>query len=169
MEKPSPTDQRLLIAIVGDKARLDIKARGVWNPTQDAFLDVRVFHPNAPCYRSKDTATIHKQHEAAKKREYNQRVQNVKHGVFTPLVFSTTGSMGKEGTTFYKRLADMLSRKQEKPYSIVMGWIRCRLSFAIIRSAIMCIRGTRSAFAKPIYEGNLTLAAAEGQTPREEL
>ncbi len=128
-----------------------------------AFLDVRVFHPNAPCYRSKDTATIHKQHEAAKKREYNQRVQNVEHGVFTPLVFSTTGSTGKEGTTLYKRLADMLSRK---PYSIVMGWIRCQLSFAIIRSAIMCLRGTRSAFAKPIYEGNLTLAAAEGQTPR---
>ena len=34
---------------------------------------------------------------------------------------------------------------------------------------LMCIRGTRSAFAKPIFEGNLTLAAAEGQTPREEL
>ncbi len=47
-----------------------------------------------------------------------------------------------------------------------MGWIRCRLSFAIIRSAL---RGTRSAFAKLIYEGNLTLAAAEGQTPTEEL
>ncbi len=113
-------------------------------------------------------ADIHKQHEAAKKREYNQRVLNVEHGVFTPLVFSTTGSIGKEGTTFYKRLADMLSRKQEKPYSVVMGWMRCRLSFAIIRSAVMCIRGTRSAFGKPIYEGDLTLAVAEGQTPSEE-
>ncbi len=153
MEKPSPTDQRLLIAIVGDKARLDIKARGVWNPTQDAFLDVRVFHPNAPCYRSKDTATIHKQHEAAKKREYNQRVQNVKHGVFTPLVFSTTGSMGKEGTTFYKRLADMLSRKHQenkKNHTLLSwDWIRCRLSFAIIRSAIMCIRGTTNLRREP--------------------
>ena len=74
-------------AIVGDEARLDIKARGFWNPTQDAFLDVRVFHPNALCYRSKDTATIHKQHEAAKKENTSS---NVEHGVFTPLVFSTT-------------------------------------------------------------------------------
>ncbi len=32
----------------------------------------------------------------------------------------------------------------------------------------MCIRGTRSAFGKPIYEGNLTLAAAEGRTPTDE-
>ena len=75
--------------------------------------------------------------EAAKKREYDQRVQNVEYSVFTPLVFSTTGSMGKEGTTFYKRLADMLSRKQEKPYSVVMGSMRCRLSFAITRSSVL--------------------------------
>ena len=155
-------------AIVGAEARLDVKARGFWNPIQDAFFDVRVFHPNAPYYRSKDIATVYKQHEQAKKREYNQRVQNVEHGVFTPLVFSITGSMGKEGTTFYKRLADLLSRKQEKPYSVVMGWLRCRLSFAILRSAIMCIRGTRSAFGRPINVENLTLAPAEGQTPHEE-
>ncbi len=76
--------------------------------------------------------------------------------------------MGKEGTMFYKRLANMLSRKQERPYSVVMGWMRCRLSFAIIRSAIMCIRGTRSTFGRPIYEGDLTLAAAEGRTPSDE-
>ncbi len=59
----------------------------------------------------------------------------------------------------------MLSRKQERPYSVVMGWVRCRLSFAIIRSAI---RGTRSTFGRPIYEGDLTLAAAEGRTPSDE-
>ena len=149
------------------EARLDIKARGFWNLTQDAYFDVRVFHPNAPCYRSKDVAAVYKQHESAKKREYNQRVQNVEHGVFTPLVFTTTGSMGSEGTTFYKRLADMLSHKQEKPYSVVMGWLRCRLSFAILRSAIMCIRGTRSSFGRPVNEGNLILAVVEGQIPTE--
>ena len=108
-------------AIVGAEARLDIKARGFLNLAQDAYFDVRVFHPNAPCYRSRDLVSVCKQHESAKKREYNQRIQNVEHGVFTPLVFTTTGSMGREGTTFYKRLADMLSHKQEKPYSVVMG------------------------------------------------
>ena len=150
-------------AILGADACLDIKARGFWNLAQDADFDVSVFHPNAPCYRSKDVAAVCKQHETAKKREYNQRVQKVEHGVFTPLVFTTTGSMGKEGTTFYKRLADMLSHKQEKPYSVVMGWLRCRLSFAVLRSAIMCIRGTRSSFDHPVNEQNLTLAFSEGQ------
>ena len=35
--------------------------------------------------------------------------------VFTPLVFTTTGSMGREAPTFYKRLANMLSPNQQKP------------------------------------------------------
>ncbi len=87
--------------------------------------------------------------------------KSLKRSNITPLVFSTTGSIGKEGTTFYKRLADMLPRKQERPYSVVMGWIRCRLSFAIILFAITCIKGIQSTFGKPIYEGNLALAAAD--------
>ena len=154
-------------ANVSAEARLDIKARGFWNSTQDAYFDVRVFHPNAPCYRSRDLAAVYKQHESAKKREYNQRVQNVEQGVFTPLVLTTTGSMGREASTFYKRLANMLSQKQDKPYSMVMGWLRCRLSFAILRSAIMCIRGTRSSFGRPLNEENLTLATTEGQIQHE--
>ena len=101
-------------ANVGDEARLDIKAHSFWNPIQDAFFYVSIFHPNAPCYRSKETAAIYRQHDSAKKREYNQRIQDVENGVFTPLVFSTSGGMGREGSTFYKRLADLLSQKQEK-------------------------------------------------------
>ena len=154
-------------ANVTAEARLDIKACGFWNSTQDAYFDVRVFHPNAPCYRSRDLAAVYKQHESAKKREYNQRVLNVEQGVFTPLVFTTTGSMAREASTFYKRLANLLSHKQEKPYSMVMGWLRCRLSFAILCSAIMCIRGTRSSFGRPVNEEDLTLAFTEGQVPHE--
>ena len=154
-------------ANVSAEARLDIKARGFWNSTQDAYFDVRVFHPNATCYRSRDLAAVYKQHESAKKREYNQRVQNVEQGVFTPLVLTTTGSMGREASTFYKRLANMLSQKQDKPYSMVMGWLKCRLSFTILRSAIMCIRGTRSSFGRPLNEENLTLVSTEGQVQHE--
>ena len=35
-------------------------------------------------------------------------------------------------------------------YGEIMGWIRCRLSFALVRSAIMCIRGARSRLHSPI-------------------
>ena len=82
----------------------------------------------------------------------------MEHGVFTPLVLSATGGMGREAAIFYKRLADGISRKEHKEYSVVMGWIRCRLSFAILRSAILCIRGSRSSRHRPVHELNITLA-----------
>ena len=44
-------------------------------------------------------------------KDYGQQVHDVECGVFTPQVFSTTGSMGLEETTFYKHLADMIFQK----------------------------------------------------------
>ena len=80
--------------------------------------------------------------------------------VFTPLVFSTTGGMGREAATFYKRLADKIARKEGKNVPTVMGWLRCRLSFAILRSAILCIRGSRSSRHRPTRD--IALATSEG-------
>ena len=108
-------------AITDDGARLDIRARGFWAAAQDAYFDVRVFHPNAPSNCSGSISAAYKKHEDIKKRAYGQRVREIEHGVFTPLVFSTTGGMGREATTFYKRLADKLAWKQQKPYSVVMS------------------------------------------------
>ena len=71
-----------------DGARLDIRARDFWNEAQDAFFDVRVFHPNASSYRSMSLQGAFRRHEQAKKREYGERVREVEHGVFTPLVLS---------------------------------------------------------------------------------
>ena len=69
-----------------------------------------------------------------KKRSYDQRIREVEHSTFTPLVLSSTGGMGKAATTFYKRLSSMLSEKRDVPYSTMIGWIRCRLSFALLRA-----------------------------------
>ena len=33
--------------ITTDDSRLDVRARGFWSAAQDAYFDVRVFHPNA--------------------------------------------------------------------------------------------------------------------------
>ncbi len=35
-------------------------------------------------------------------------------------------------------------------YSIVMGWLWCRLSFSLLRTSIMCIRGARSSSGHPV-------------------
>ena len=79
-----------------------------------------------------------------KKRAYDQRVQEVEHATFTPLVFSATGGLGIQANTFYKRLASLLAEKWDHPYSSTLCWLRCRLGFSLLRSSILSIRGARS-------------------------
>ena len=75
---------------------------------------------------------------------YEKRVREIEHGSFTPLVLSASGGFAKEATNFYKRLASKLAEKWDHSYSLTMNWLRCTLSFALLRSAIQCIRGARS-------------------------
>ena len=51
-------------------ARLDIHARGFWEPQRSAFFDVRVCHPNAESYRDLEPQQIYRLHENEKKRQY---------------------------------------------------------------------------------------------------
>ena len=82
---------------------------------------------------------------------------------FTPLVFSTSGGMSGCTNVFYKRLGYLLSLKNKLEYSNVMTWLRCRLSFSLLRSAIACLRGARSHRGCPANYGALDLALIEGQ------
>jgi len=59
-------------------------------------------------------------HGANKKCEYAQRIWEIEHGVFTPLILSASGGMALEAT-IYKWLAKKLSAKREEHYSVVMG------------------------------------------------
>ena len=76
-----------------------------------------------------------------KKREYDQRVREVEHGSFSPLVFSTSGGMGPTANVVYKRIASMIAQKHDKTYSKTL---HCKLSYSLLCSAIMCIREARS-------------------------
>ena len=124
----------------------DIKSNGFWRHGQDAYFDVRVTHVNATTNRNRDTADIFREHELAKKREYLQRVLEIQHGSFTPLVMGTNGGMGEECKKFITHLANKLASKQHEQYSDVITWIRTKLSFEILKSTILCIRGSRTPY-----------------------
>ena len=94
--------------------------------------------------KSSSLSATYCRHEQEKRRAYEERVKEVEHGCFTPLVFSTVGGMGKAATVAYKRLAHFLSTRRDTPYPKMMGWLRCSLSFSLLKSSIMCIRGSRS-------------------------
>ena len=125
-------------------ARLDICARGFWARKQSAFFDVRVCHPNADSYKNLTPEQIYKFHENDKKRLYSSRVLEVERGTFTPLVFTATGGMSNECQRYHSRLAELLAVKKQESYASTIAWIRTRVSFATLRSALVCLRGSRS-------------------------
>ena len=118
----------LLTANCDQEARLDIKVIGYWCVGQEAFCDVRVFHPNASSYSSRSLKSIYPQHKQEKKRCYGQWVGDVERAAFTLLVFSSTGGMAIECTTFYKCLGSMIAKKRKLRYQYVITWLRCKIT-----------------------------------------
>ena len=82
-------------------------------------------------------------HERQKKNSYNQRVIQIEHGTFTPIVLSTTGGMGREAEAFFKKLGEKMSRKSGQRYSDSISFIRKRLRFDLLRTTIISLRGER--------------------------
>ena len=130
-------------------ARLDIHARGIWERQKSTFFDIRVCHPNADSYKDLTPEQVYRLHENEKKRMYERRVLEVEQASFTPLVFTTTGGMGRECSVYHSRLAELISAKKGEDYAKTITWIRGRISFAILRSALLCLRGTRSKKRRP--------------------
>ena len=102
---------------------------------------MRVFDPNANRYHNKALPQCYIQNEMEKKRQYNERVLDIDHGSFTLLVFSIYGGMARESSTFYNRLAEKIAEKRELHESIVTNWIRTKTSFALLKLALLCLRG----------------------------
>ena len=73
-------------------------------------------------------------------------------GSFEPLVFLTTGGTGPSCTKVVKRIAGKIAAKRGELYSHVMGFVRTRLRFALLRSVLIAVRGVRG---KTIREPNV--------------
>ena len=125
-------------------ARLDIHARGFWERQKSTFFDIRVCHPNADSYKDRTPEQVYRLHENEKKRMYERRVLEVGQASFTPLVFTTTGGMGRECLRYHSRLAELISVEKGEDYAKTLTWIRGKVSFSILRSALLCLRGSRS-------------------------
>lgn len=149
-----------------DRARLDVVAESFWGrDRQRAFFDVRIFNPFAQSLHNlqPSLSQCYRQNKLQKKRAYDQRVREIEHGS-SALVFSTTGGMGSTATTVYKRIASLIASKHNKTYSKTIHWLRCRLSFSLLRSAIMCLCGSRSSLHHPeTHLHNIDLALRESR------
>ena len=82
--------------------------------------------------------------ENEKKKKYVKRILEQENGTFTPLVFSANGGMSKETKRFYARLSELLSEKNNSQFSETYAYLKRKISFSLIRSAVVCLRGSRS-------------------------
>ena len=62
---------------------------------------------------------------------------------FTPLVYNTHAGMADEAAKFHKRLAQLIADKKKERYSDVMGHMRTKLRFSLLKSTLIAMRGVR--------------------------
>ena len=152
-----------------DRARLDIVAENFWGrDRQCASFYVRVFNPFVQSNLNTPLGQCYRKQEMEKKRTYEERIREVEHGSFSPLVFTTAGGIETMATVVYKRLASYIAEKHDKPYGKTVHWIRCQLNFSLLRSAIICMRSSRSACHCPECHWSsdtIDLACTEGRVP----
>ena len=83
-------------------------AENFWGHDQQrAFFDERVFNLFAPSYRITNV-TCYRRNELEKrslKTADDERIREVEHSSFSPLVFFPAGGMGATATVVYKRIA----------------------------------------------------------------
>ena len=134
---------RASIGNTAEKARLDVSCVGLWSPVERTFMDVRVFHPNAPSYQKKSLKSLYKEHERVKKAAYNLRVIQKEKSTFTPMVFSTFGGMGEECHKTLQRAAGKIADKRKEKYSDVMGHITTKIRMSLLKTILLSVRGSR--------------------------
>jgi hypothetical protein len=139
--------------------RGDIAVHGFWNSSQTAIFDVRITDTDQPSHRNTDPTKVLLRQEKEKKDKYGA-LCIARRRTFTPLVFSVDGLLGKEATAASKRLASTLAAKWKRSYSEICGFVRSRLSIALIRSSSRCLRADRNPirrFHPPIWDSGTGL------------
>ena len=124
---------------------------------------MKIFNPHAKsCPRTIKEA--YKLHEAQKPLKHEQRIVEVEESSFNPLVFATTGGAAPTASKVMSRIAFKLSEKGEDTYAEVMGYIRTKVSFALLKSSVMCLRGRRSLERQPeIIDSAIGAIVEEGR------
>ena len=44
----------------------------------------------------------------------------------------------------FNKLSDMIANKRKEPTSVITNWIRTKLNFSLLKSCLLCLRGSRT-------------------------
>ena len=74
-----------------------------------------------------------------------------------PLCITVDGLVGSEICVFIRRLSDQLATKWDRPYNIILNWVRTKISFALVCSTDLCIRGSHTKWCGMNFEDGLSI------------
>ena len=112
---------------------------------------MRICHPNADSYKELSPNRYINYTKTKRSEIMHLEVEN---GTFTPLVFTTTGGMSQECQRYHSRLAELISSKKQEDYATTIAWIKTKVSFATLRTALVDLRGARSRRRKANVQEN---------------
>jgi len=139
-------------------ARVDIRISGFWMYLHHTFFDVRVFNWFAASNISSTLATVFRKHELEKHHAYEEYIQEVECGSFTPLFFLP--QVAWEGL-LPQHLAGLLS---EKWSSYILWWWAGSVEVGGSPCCVL-LRGSCSTSKYPCVPPAVDLAIAEGHLP----
>ena len=112
---------------------------------------------------NKKQETVFDTNEKHKKTQYNERVISIEHGSFTPIVLSAYGGAGRETERFFSMLISKISIKRDIPSSVIANYIRTKMSFSLVRSQVLCVRGNRKLWRQNVDAGEAEVVQCLGQ------
>ena len=127
-----PNDREKVPALVAD-----LSVRGVWQPQATTFFDVQVVDSDANSYLHRDVGAVLSSIEHTKKQKYSQAAETI-NASFTPFVVTADGAFGLEAKTFIHHFADKIAVTWQKSNSEVLGYVRARMLFAVLRVLRIC-------------------------------
>ena len=77
--------------------------------------------------------------------------------------YIATGGMADECLRYHSRLATLLSAKKQESYATTISWVSAKVFFAILRSALLCLRGSRTPRRRNLDVKDRDLEIEKGQ------
>ena len=99
----------------------------------------------------------------SKSNKYEQRITEVEKATFCPLIFACTGGAGPSASKALKQLASKLSARKEVSYADIISYLRTKISFALLRSFVLFIRGSWTLRRREIFDASMGAVVEEGR------
>ena len=131
-------------------------------PALIAFFYVKIINAHAKSC-PKTIKDAYKYHESIKQNKYEKRISETEHSSFNALVSACSSGAGPSASRVVKQLAIKISENYGKPYANTLSYIRMKISFAVLRSCVLCLKGYRALKPRVLSENSVSAVVEEGR------